>query len=75
MSLADHPPIEKKRALCGVAKLNLPAEDLDVLESWFEQDPKPSDTSVAESITKYTGRDISGQVVARHRARKCSCFR
>jgi hypothetical protein len=73
MPLADHAPTITKKNRCGIAKLELADDDLQVLRDWCD-DPTIYDTKVAESLNKYTGATIGYQVVARHRLRQCGCY-
>ena len=72
MSLADTPPEIKKRNHCGVYKLGLTNEDTEALNGWLGN---YSDAAIAERLRDYTGKDIGGQTIARHRQQRCSCYR
>lgn len=72
MPLADTPPATKKRALCGVAKLNLDEADTATLHEWLGNH---SDASIAERLTEHTGISIGYQSISRHRQQRCSCYR
>ena len=74
MTLADTPPTIKPRRypLCGIAKLGYNQDDLNTIRAWCD-DPQYTDQAIADRLNLEPGAEVSHQIVARHRLKKCSC--
>jgi len=71
VALTDKPPTHTKRGSCGVEKMRLTDDELQILTSWLGQ---YSDQSISDRLAE-EGHNVSGQVIRRHRLKNCGCFR